>query len=853
MSDDDLTKDTPPPAEAPSPDAPAAPPGPPRELEYVNIEDEMRSSFLDYAMSVIISRALPDVRDGLKPVHRRVLYAMYREGILSNRKHSKCAGVVGEVLKKYHPHGDQSVYDTLVRMAQPWNLRYTLIDGQGNFGSVDGDPAAAYRYTECRLTKIAEETLADIDEETVDFIPNFDGTTEEPTVLPTKVPNLLVNGSAGIAVGMATNIPPHNLREVIEGACAYIDNPEITLDELIKIIPGPDFPTAGFICGREGIESAYRTGRGLIKMRARAHIEESKKADRSSIVVTEIPYQVNKSKLIEKIADLVKEKKVEGIADIRDESDREGMRIVVDLKRDAITDVVLNQLYKHTELQDTFGVIMLAIVAGQPKVLNLKEMIAHFVAHRREVVTRRCRFRLRKAEEQAHILEGLTIALDHIDEVIAAIRASASTEVAREKLVATFKLTVIQANAILDMRLQKLTGLERDKIVAEYRELIKEIEHLNAILAEDRLLMAVIVEELRAVQEKFGDERRTQFIVDTGDLRIEDLIAEEDMVVTLSHAGYIKRNAISLYRRQRRGGRGRTGMATKEEDFVEDLFIASTHSYILIFTDRGRCYWLKVHEVPEAGPAARGKAIINLVQFQEGEKLASVVPVKEFEDGKFVVMCTRGGTIKKTALTGFKHPMSRGIIAINVDGSDALLTTKITNGTQELLLATREGMAIRFKETDVRPMGRYAAGVRGADLQEGDQIIGMEACDPGSSILTITEYGYGKRTQLDDYRLIRRGGKGVITIKTSERNGRVVSILLVTEAHDIMLITDRGMLIRCGAEGIRMAGRNTQGVRLITMEEGEKVVGAAKIAEKDETGENGTDSSPPAPPPASQD
>jgi DNA gyrase subunit A len=816
----------------------------------VNIEDEMKASYLDYAMSVIIGRALPDVRDGLKPVHRRILYAMFREGILSNRKYTKCAGVVGEVLKKFHPHGDAAVYDTLVRMAQPWNMRYPLIDGQGNFGSVDGDPPAAYRYTECRLTKVAEETLCDIDEETVDFVPNFDGSTEEPIVLPTRIPNLLVNGSAGIAVGMATNIPPHNLREVIDGACALIADPETPIEELMKLIPGPDFPSAGFICGRDGIESAYRTGRGLIRMRARAHIEEAKKSDRQSIIVTEIPYQVNKAKLIEKIAELVKEKKVDGIAEIRDESDREGMRVVVDLKRDATAEVVLNQLYKHTEMQQSFGVIMLAIVAGQPKVLNLKEMLSHFVAHRREVVTRRCRFRLKKAEEHAHILEGLKIALDNIDEVITVIRGSQSGEAARGRLIERFGLSEVQANAILDMRLQKLTGLERDKLVIEYKEVLMEIERLKALLAEEKLLMVLVGDELREIRERFGDERRTEITADVGELRVEDLIAEEDMVVTVSHAGYIKRNAISLYRRQRRGGRGRTGMATKEEDFVEDLFIASTHSYILIFTDRGRCYWLKVHEVPEAGPAARGKAIVNLVQFQEGEKLAAVVPVKEFEEGRFIVMCTRLGTVKKTALSEFSHPMSRGIIAINVDDNDALLSAKVTNGSQEVLLATRDGMAIRFKETDVRPMGRYAAGVRGADLEEGDQIIGMEVCDPGASILTITENGFGKRTQLEEYRLIRRGGKGVITIKTTERNGKAVAILLVTEAHDIMLITDRGMLIRSSAEDIRMAGRNTQGVRLIAVDEGEKVVGAAKIAEREEGENGGADSQPPAPPAA---
>jgi DNA gyrase subunit A len=817
--------------------------------QHINIEDEMKSSYLDYAMSVIIGRALPDVRDGLKPVHRRILYAMYREGLLSSKKHSKCAGVVGEVLKKFHPHGDAAVYDTLVRMAQPWNMRYTLIDGQGNFGSVDGDPAAAYRYTECRLTKIAEEALADIDEETVDFTPNFDGQTEEPVVLPSKFPNLLVNGSSGIAVGMATNIPPHNMREVIDGACTLIDNPEVDIDELMKIIPGPDFPTAGYICGREGIASAYRTGRGLIKMRARASIEESKKGDKRAIIVTEIPYQVNKAKLIERIADLVKDKKIEGISDIRDESDREGMRIAIDLKRDAVPEVVLNQLFKHTPMQESFGVIMLAIVGGQPKVLNLKEMLEHFVAHRREVVTRRCRFRLRKAEEQAHILEGLKIAIDNIDEVISIIRGSPSTEVARQRLMERFELSHIQAQAILEMRLQKLTGLEREKIVMELSELYKEIERLTSLLGEERLLMALVAEELREVQKKFGDERRTEIVADAAEIDVEDLIVDEDMVVTVSHAGYIKRNALSLYRRQRRGGKGRTGMATKEEDFVEDLFIASTHSYILIFTDRGRIYWLKVHEVPEAGPAAKGKAIVNLIQFQEGEKMAAIVPVREFEENKYVFMCTRKGTVKKTSLTDFSHPRAGGIAAINIDDDDTLLTARVTNGSQEIVLATSDGMAVRFKETDVRPMGRYAAGVRGALLEKGDRIIGMEVCDPGSAILSVSENGYGKRTQLEEYRLIRRGGKGVITIKTNDRNGKVISILLVTDLHDIMLITDGGTLIRCGAEDIRLAGRNTMGVRLIALREGEKVVSAAKLAEKDEENGNG-ESPPPADEPA---
>ncbi|HUJ16365.1 MAG TPA: DNA gyrase subunit A [Nitrospirota bacterium] len=821
----------------------------PQEIKsQVNIEQEMKTAYLDYSMSVIVGRALPDVRDGLKPVHRRILYAMFREGLLHNKKYSKSAGVVGEVLKKYHPHGDSAVYDTMVRMAQDFNMRYVLVDGQGNFGSVDGDPAAAYRYTEARLTKLAEELLADIDKETVDFVPNFDDTTVEPSVLPTRVPNLLINGSAGIAVGMATNIPPHNLGEVVDGLVMMIDNPEVSIPELTSAIKGPDFPTAGFIHGYEGIKQAYATGRGIIQMRARAVIEEGK-GDRESIIVTELPYQVNKARLLERIAELVQEKKITGIAEIRDESDRQGMRIAIDLKRGEITNVILNQLYKHTAMQSTFGVIMLALVNNQPRVLNLRKLLSNFIQHRREVVLRRTRYDLRKAEERAHILLGLKIALENLDAVIALIKASANPEEARAGLVREFKLSEIQAQAILDMRLQRLTGLERDKIIAEYEEVLKEITRLNEILGSESLVMKIIRDELLSLKQEYGDPRRTEIVAETSEIDIEDLIRDEEMVITISHAGYIKRNALTTYRAQKRGGKGKIGMETKEEDFVERLFTATTHSYILFFTNKGRVYWLKVHQIPEASRQAKGKAIVNLIQIKQDERVTAALPVRAFTPGHFILMATKKGIIKKTELESYSHPRPSGIIAITLDEGDELISSEVTDGKRDVFLGTRDGLSIRFSETDVREIGRTGKGVIGIRLEEGNEVVGMEIVRDDSTILTVTENGYGKRSTLEDYRSQGRGGKGIITIKITEKNGRVTGMAQVSEDDEVLLITTNGKILRIRTKDISVQGRNTQGVRLFDTEEGDRVVSFAKVVEREEEKEapaNRETSEPPA-------
>ena len=806
----------------------------------VNIEDEMKRSYMDYAMSVIIGRALPDVRDGLKPAHRRALYGMRLMGLASNRAYRKCAKIVGEVMGNFHPHGDQAIYDTIVRLAQDFSMRYTLVDSQGNFGSVDGDPPAAMRYTEARLESLAEAMMADLDKETVDFVPNYDETTEEPTVFPAPYPNLLVNGSVGIAVGMATNTPPHNLQEVIDGIVWVIEHPtesvEAKTEQLIQTITGPDFPTGGFIVGRRGIESAYRTGRGSIMTRAKCEIEEIRKSDQSAIVITEIPYQVNKARLIEKIADLTRDKTIEGISDIRDESDRDGMRIVIELKRGEVPEVVLNNLYKHTSLQTTFGVIMLAIVAGRPCILSLLEVIDRFVEFRREVVRRRIEFELRKAEARAHILEGLKIALDHLDEVIKLIRGSKSPAEARAGLMQQFSLSQIQAQAILDMQLQRLTGLERQKIVDELVELLTTIERLRAILGSDELIMEIVVEELRALQERYRDERRTQIIPEMGEFRIEDLIAEEDMAITVSNTGYIKRTAMTTYRQQRRGGKGRIGMRTREEDFVSHLFVASTHAYIMIFSDRGRAYWLKVHEIPDVGPGGRGKAIANLVAMDPGEHIAALLAVREWptEAGeRFIVMGTRSGVVKKTDLRAYSNPRAGGIIAMGVPPDDAVIAVKPTDGSGDILLGTKAGMAIRFPERGVRPMGRTAAGVRGINLRKGDEVVAMEQLTPGATLLTVTENGYGKRTELDEYRVQSRGGVGIINIQTTERNGPVVGIACVADDDEWMLITQQGKVLRMISDGIRTIGRATQGVRLIETDTGDRVVSIVGLAEKE--------------------
>jgi len=803
----------------------------------VYIEDEMRQSFMAYAMSVIISRALPDVRDGLKPVHRRVLYAMYDMGNTWDKPYKKSARLVGDIMGKYHPHGDTAIYDTIVRMAQDFNMRYPSIDGQGNFGSIDGDSPAAMRYTEIRMARLAEEILADIEKETVDFIPNYDDTLKEPAVLPSRIPNLLVNGAAGIAVGMATNIPPHNLGEVIDGLIAMVQNPDITIKQLMKHIPGPDFPTGGFIHGKEPIVQAYSEGKGIIQMRGKAFTETIKRTGKEQIVISEIPFMVNKKRLIEQIAELVNEKKIEGIGDIRDESDRDGMRIVIELKRDSVPDIILNQIYKHTALQDSFGVNMLAIVEGKPKLLNLKEALKAFLDHRREVVTRRTAYDLRKAEERLHILEGYRIALDNLDAVITLIRNSADPKVAKEGLMSNFGLSDIQAQAILDLRLQRLTGLERDKIMEEHRETGELIGKLGAILADEKEIYKIIVEELNKIKEQYGDERRTQIVARSEEISIEDLMVDEDMAVTISHEGYIKRNPVTLYRAQRRGGKGKIGTTTKEEDFVEDLFIASMHSYILFFTTIGKVYWIKVHELPQASRAAKGKPIVNLLNLEPGERVSAFLSVREFVDGRYVIFATKKGLIKKTDLMSYSNPRSSGIRAIGLEDGDELIGVKLTDGQQEIILSTLDGQSIRFKEEQVRPTGRGTYGVVAMRLDEGDAVVSMEMLSHGADILTVSENGYGKRTEMDEYRLQSRGGKGIITMKATDKTGRVVGGQQVTEDDQLMLVTNKGKIIRLRIKDIRVIGRNTQGVRLIDLEEGERVVSLARLAEKEEDDE----------------
>jgi DNA gyrase subunit A len=857
----------------------------------VNIEDEMRKSYLDYAMSVIIGRALPDVRDGLKPVHRRILYGMYEQGNTAGKAYKKSARIVGDVMGKYHPHGDSAIYDSVVRMAQDFSMRYRLVDGQGNFGSVDGDNPAAMRYTEVRLTRLAEELMRDdIDKETVDFIPNYDGTEQEPSVLPAKYPNLLVNGSSGIAVGMATNIPPHNLGEVIDACLMVIDNPHATVKELMTVMPGPDFPTAGFIFGVEGIHEAYNTGRGIIQVRARAGIEAMKKGDREQIVVTEIPYMTNKKRLLEKIAELVHDKRIEGISDLRDESDREGMRIVIELKRDAIAEVVLNNLYRNTQMQTTFGIIFLAIVNNRPEVMDLPTLLHHFVEHRKEIVVRRTRFDLRKAEERAHILEGLVKALDILDALIAFIRSSRTPPEAKSGLVERWQFSEVQAQAILDMRLQRLTGLEREKILAEYEEVQATIRRLREILGSETLVLGIISAELREIREAYGDARRTEIVPQASDITIEDMIADEDMVITVSRGGYIKRSPLSLYRAQRRGGKGRIGMQTKEEDIVEHLFVASAHSYVLVFTDRGRLYWIKVHQIPEVASNARGKAIVNLLTVEQGESVRALLTVRDFNDAKYVVMVTRAGKIKKTELTAFSNVRASGIIAIDINEGDDLYAVRLSQGDDEIFIGTHDGMAIRFNENGVRPMGRGAAGVKGISLREGDSVVEMDvlpasgdvapeplaegeepevvvesepegedaeivASDERGQVLTITEKGFGKRTPVSAYRLQSRGGIGVTNIKTTDKNGKVAGISYVFEDDQVLLITEQGMIIRTNVADIRSIGRNTQGVRVINIDENDLVVAAVKLVDKDdgeeeieggepEAGDETTDESP---------
>jgi DNA gyrase subunit A len=836
----------------------------PEEKLPVTIEDEVRRSYLDYAMSVIIGRALPDVRDGLKPVHRRALFGMWEQSNLHNKPYKKSARIVGDVLGKYHPHGEGSVYDSIVRMAQEFSMRYPLVDGQGNFGSVDGDNAAAMRYTEVRLTRLAEELIGeDIDKETVDWGPNYDGSLVEPMVLPAKFPNLLVNGSAGIAVGMATNIPPHNLTEVIEATVELIRHPDATVASLMKKLPGPDFPTAGFIHGADGIRDAYKTGRGSVQVRARAVVEKAARSDKEAIVVTEIPYQVNKAKLIERIAELVNEKKIEGIADLRDESSREGMRIVVELKRGENAQVILNKLYTLTPMQSSFGIILLAIVQNQPRILPLTELLRHFIDHRKTVVIRRTQFDLKKAQERAHLLRGLALALANIDQVIKIIRASKDPKEAKDRLMAEVSMTrsalekfigaslaaggekgkpsdVLrlddgQAQAILDMRLQRLTGLEREKIVAEFKEVLALIAKLQEILASDKLVQDIIVEELQQVKKQFGDERRTQIVAEATDIDIEDLIVEEDMVITVSRGGYIKRSPLSLYRAQRRGGRGRIGAATKEEDVVEHLFVASTHAYILAFTNRGRMHWIKVYDLPQLGPATRGKAIVNLLNLEPNERIVAMEATKDFPEDRFVVFATRNGLVKKTALSSYSNVRSGGIIAINVEDGDELLSVRITDGERQIFIGTHQGQGIRFSEKDVRPMGRDTTGVIGVVLKKGnDEVVEMDVVEENGHLLSVTEKGYGKRSEVSEYRFQGRGGSGVINIKVTEKNGPVVGIKSVTDADQLLLITERGQLIRLKVKDVRETGRAAQGVRLITLDEGDRVVAVAKLAEPEE-------------------
>ena len=803
----------------------------------INIEEEMRRSYLDYAMSVIIGRALPDVRDGLKPVHRRVLYAMYDTGNTSDKPYRKSARTVGTVIGKYHPHGDQAVYDTIVRLAQDFSMRYTLVDGQGNFGSVDGDPAAAMRYTEIRLDKLAHEMVRDIEKETVDFGPNYDGAEEEPLVLPAAFPNLLVNGSSGIAVGMATNMPPHNLGEVVDVIKMLVEDPDVELSELMKVMPGPDFPTAGFIYGISGIRSAYETGRGRIVMRGRATIEEqTHRKDRQAIIITELPYQVNKTHLIEEIAALVRDKRIEGISDIRDESDRDGIRMVLELKRDENAGVILNNLYKFTKLQSTFGVINLAIVHGRPQVLPLKDLLRHFVDFRREVVVRRTQYDLRKAEERAHILEGLKIAIDNLDEVITIIRQSKTPPEAKEALRLRFHFSDLQAQAILDMRLQRLTGLERQKIVDEYEETLKLIEKLKAILASERMQLQIVIDELVALKEQFGDDRRTEIVAHAEEISLEDLIPEEEVVITVTHTGYVKRTALSTYRSQRRGGKGRIGMTTRDEDAVRHLFVASTHDYILVFTSSGKMYWLKVHEIPDVSSAGRGRPIVNMIQIGPDEKLCATLNVREFSEGKFVVMASRKGYVKKTPLSAFSNVRSNGIIALSLDPGDDVLGVDLSDGASEIFMATSKGKAIRYKETDVRPMGRNARGVIGIRMAEDDRLVEMEVLSGKPDILSLTANGYGKRTAVSEYRLQGRGGSGIINIRTTGRNGVVVGATEISEEEQVLLITAQGKIIRMDASGISRIGRATQGVRLIQMEEGDVVVAAIRTAEREEEG-----------------
>jgi DNA gyrase subunit A len=800
----------------------------------VYIEDEMRQSYMDYAMSVIVGRALPDVRDGLKPVHRRVLYAMYDMGNTWDKPYKKSARLVGDIIGKYHPHGDTAVYDTIVRMAQDFVMRYPFIDGQGNFGSVDGDSPAAMRYTEIRMARLAEEILADIEKETVDFIPNYDDSLKEPAVLPSRIPNLLVNGASGIAVGMATNIPPHNLGEIIDGLVAMVENPGITIQELMKYIPGPDFPTAGFIHGKEPIAQAYSDGKGIIQMRGKAYIETVKRTGKEQIIINEIPFMVNKVRLIEQIAALVQEKKIEGISDLRDESDREGMRIVIELKRDAVDEIIINQLYKHTSLQESFGINMLAIVEGRPKLLNLRDALRAFLDHRKEVVTRRTAHDLRKAEERLHILEGLRIALDNLDAVITLIRNANDPKAAKEGLMASFGLSDLQAQAILDMRLQRLTGLERNKILQEHKETVELIGKLRAILADEKEIYKIIVTELQEIKEKFGDDRRTQIVTRSEEISIEDLIVDEDMAVTISHEGYIKRNPVTLYRAQRRGGKGKIGTTTKEEDFVEYLIVASMHSYLLFFTTIGKVYRVKVHELPQASRSAKGKPIVNLLNLEPGERVSAFLSVREFVDGRFVIFVTKKGSVKKTDLMLYSNPRASGIRAIGLEDGDEVIGVRLTDGQQELILSTLDGQSIRFKEDQVRPTGRGTYGVVGMRLDPGDAVVSMEMLNRGASILTVSENGYGKRTEMEEYRLQSRGGKGIITMKTTEKTGRVVGGQQVTDDDQLMLVTNNGKIIRLRMKDIRVIGRNTQGVRLIDLEEEERVVSLARLAEKED-------------------
>lgn len=797
------------------------------------IEEEMKDSYINYAMSVIVGRALPDIRDGLKPVHRRVLYAMQELGLEHNKPYKKSARIVGEVLGKYHPHGDASIYDTLVRMAQDFSLRYPLVDGQGNFGSIDGDSAAAMRYTEARLEHITDWMLLDIEKNTVDFAPNFDGSLKEPMVLPSCLPNLLVNGSSGIAVGMATNIPPHNLKEVADAIIYTIDDPACEPKDLLKKIKGPDFPTGGIIRGYEGIRNAYLTGRGLLKIQAKAYIEEMKNG-KEAIIIKEIPYMVNKSNLIESIADLVQDKKIDGITDLRDESDKDGMRIVIELRRGTIARVVLNLLYKHTQMQQTFGVIMLALVDGRPKVLSLKEMLVEFIKHRKEIIVRRTQFDLEKAQDRAHILEGLKIALKNLDKIIKVIKESKDPQVAKAALMEKFELSDRQAQAILEMQLQRITNLEREKIDKEYLELIKKIEYYKAILGSEKMVLDIIKTETKELAEKFGDERRTEIAAEAEELEIEDLIAEEDVVITMSHGGYIKRLPISSYRKQRRGGKGVTGAEIKEEDFIEHLFIASTHESILFFTDKGVVHWLKVHEIPEAGRTSKGKAIINLLAIGSGEKISAFVPVKEYKDGHYLVMATKQGTIKKTDLTSYSNPRKGGIIGMGLEKDDELIGVVMANGSDEILLATREGKAIRFKEEQVRDMGRAAKGVRGVSLGKKDAVIAMEVVRPDQTVLTVTGLGFGKRTLFKEYRLQSRGGKGIINIKISGKNGEAIGLKAVSDKDELMLVTEKGMVVRVPVKDIRTTGRSTQGVRLMKLEQGDVVTSVAKIVPEDE-------------------